>query len=86
MSEDIKIGDDCLLQVVDDDLYFIDNGRDEHATLNDAEFNALASHAPLVQRLIEYARMNYQSDERDYSIYEFRQKLLTEIAELEKPA
>ena len=52
----------------------------------DAEFNRLAMEAPFVQRLIEYARMNYQGDERDYSIYELRQKLLTEIAELEKPA
>lgn len=82
-----KIADNCILQHYDDGTYTIGDGCGDFAELkNTAEFNRLAMEAPFVQRLIEYARMNYQSDERDYSIYEFRQKLLTEIAELEKPA
>jgi hypothetical protein len=81
----IDISENVGLWVNANGKYGIQSGGRE-TTITDAEFNRLAMEAPFVQRLIEYARMNYQGDERDYSIYELRQKLLTEIAELEKPA
>ncbi len=89
MSKEIVISDMCSLFINDpkeSEWEYAVNQGDVYGggLMSRDEFNALAFHAPIMRRMVEYIKCDYVGYAVDYLRACMRDKLISDIAELEK--